>query len=98
MTTGSKPPQLSAAAAAAAIRNGSLSPTSLVEDLLRRIDELEPMLMAWVTIDKEGALAAANDSMIELEQSGPRSPLHGVPVGLKDIFYTAGLKLSLIHI
>lgn len=94
MTTGSKPHQLSAAAAAAAIRNGSLSPTSLVEDLLRRIDELEPMLMAWVTIDKEGALAAANDSMIELEQSGPRSPLHGVPVGLKDIFYTAGLKTT----
>jgi len=66
----------------------------LVEDLLRRIDELDPLLLAWVTIDKEGALAAAIDSAIELDKTGPRGPLHGVPVGLKDIFYTAGLKTT----
>ena len=94
MTTGSNPHRLSAAAAAVAIRNGSLSPTNLVEDLLRRIDELDPLLLAWVTIDKEGALAAAIDSAIELDKTGPRGPLHGVPVGLKDIFYTAGLKTT----
>lgn len=52
------------------------------------------MLQAWVTIDSEGALIAARASEIELEKSGPRSPLHGVPVGLKDIFYTAGLKTT----
>jgi aspartyl-tRNA(Asn)/glutamyl-tRNA(Gln) amidotransferase subunit A len=65
-----------------------------VEDLLRRIEELEPMLQAWVTVDSEGALATARASEIELEKSGPRGPLHGVPVGLKDIFYTAGLKTT----
>jgi len=94
LTTGLKPHQLSAAQVAAAIRTGALSPVSLVEDLLRRIDELEPVLLAWVTIDREGALAAATQSAIELEKSGPRGPLHGVPVGLKDIFYTAGLKTT----
>jgi aspartyl-tRNA(Asn)/glutamyl-tRNA(Gln) amidotransferase subunit A len=94
MTTGLKPHQLSAAQAAAAIRSGDLSPVTLVEDLLRRIDELEPMLQAWVTVDREGALATARASEIELEKSGPRGPLHGVPVGLKDIFYTAGIKTT----
>ncbi|SVD62300.1 uncharacterized protein METZ01_LOCUS415154, partial [marine metagenome] len=94
VTKGLKPHQLSAAQAAAAIRTGALSPVSLVEDLLRRIDELEPLLLAWVTVDREGALAAATQSAIELEKSGPRGPLHGVPVGLKDIFYTAGLKTT----
>ena len=94
MTTGLKPHQLSAAQAAAAIRSGDLSPVTLVEELLLRIEELEPMLQAWVTVDSEGALIAARASKIELEQSGPRSPLHGVPVGLKDIFYTAGLKTT----
>lgn len=94
MTTGLKPHQLSAAQAAAAIRSGDLSPVALVEDLLRRIEELEPTLLAWVTVDTEGALATAKASEIELEKSGPRGPLHGVPVGLKDIFYTAGLKTT----
>ena len=94
MTTGLKPHQLSAAQAAAAIRSGDLSPVTLVEELLLRIEELEPLLQAWVTVDSEGALIAARASKIELEQSGPRSPLHGVPVGLKDIFYTAGLKTT----
>ena len=94
MTTGLKPYQLSAAQAAAAIRSGDLSPMTLVEDLVQRIDELEPTLLAWVTVDREGALATAKASEIELEQSGPRGPLHGVPVGLKDIFYTAGLKTT----
>ncbi len=94
MTTGLKPHQLSAAQAAAVIRSGDLSPVTLVEDLLRRIEELEPQLLAWVTVDSEGALATARASEIELEKSGPRGPLHGVPVGLKDIFYTAGLKTT----
>jgi len=94
MTTGLQPYQLSAAKAAAAIRAGNLSPVTLVENLLKRIDELEPTLLAWVTVDREGALATAKASAIELERTGPRGPLHGVPVGLKDIFYTAGLKTT----
>ncbi len=91
MTTQPKPHELSAAQAAAAIREGRLSPVALVEALLARIDEHDGALQAWVTVDREGALAAARASAIELEISGPRGPMHGVPVGLKDIFYTAGL-------
>ena len=91
MTTQPLPHELSAAQAAAAIREGRLSPIDLVEALLARIDALDPALRAWVTVDRDGARAGARASAIELERSGPRGPLHGVPIGLKDIFYTAGI-------
>ncbi|CAI8016249.1 Glutamyl-tRNA(Gln) amidotransferase subunit A [Geodia barretti] len=91
MTTQPLPHELSAAQAAAAIREGRLSPVELVEALLARIDALDPALRAWVTVDRDGARAGARASAIELERSGPRGPLHGVPIGLKDIFYTAGI-------
>ena len=91
MTTQPLPHELSAAQAAAAIREGRLSPVELVEALLARIDALDPALRAWVTVDRDGARAGARASAIELERSGPRGPMHGVPIGLKDIFYTAGI-------
>ena len=91
MVAAQQPHELSAAQAAAAIREGRLSPGDLVEALLARIDALDPALRAWVTVDRDGARTAARASAIELERSGPRGPMHGVPIGLKDIFYTAGL-------
>ncbi len=47
-----------------------------------------------MTIDPEGVLNAARQRQRELEQDGPRGPVHGVPVGLKDIFYTVGMKTT----
>ncbi|MDE2900199.1 MAG: amidase [Chloroflexota bacterium] len=91
MATAQQPHELTAAQAATAIREGRLSPVELVEALLARIDAYEPALKAWVTVDRDGARAAAEASAAELERSGPRGPMHGVPVGLKDIFYTGGL-------
>ena len=77
-----------------AISEGAASSYRLVEALLERIERLEPQLTAWVTIDREGSLAAASALDKELESSGSRGPLHGVPVGLKDIFYTKDLKTT----
>ncbi len=77
-----------------AIHEGEISSYRLVEALLERIERLEPQLKAWVTIDREGALAAASSLDNELESSGLRGPLHGVPVALKDIFYTKDLKTT----
>ena len=54
-----QPHELSAAQAAAAIREGRLSPGDLVEALLARIDALDPALRAWVTVDRDGARTAA---------------------------------------
>ncbi len=85
------PFSLGVAAAAQEIRDKALSPVSLAESLLDRIDSLNPVLKAWVTIDREEVISAAQGLEKELNEKGPRGPLHGVPVGLKDIFYTEGM-------
>ncbi|MEE9149361.1 MAG: amidase, partial [Candidatus Tectomicrobia bacterium] len=76
------------------IKNRHLSPVELAESLLARIDNLDPALQAWVTLDREDIIATAQQRERELEQSAWRGPVHGVPVGLKDIFYTAGMKTT----
>ena len=88
------PHTLTIAAAAEQIRTRRLSPVDLVRSCLQRIDQLEPRLQAWVTIDRERALAAAQRCEEEIHRGQYRGPLHGVPIGIKDIFYTAGLKTT----
>ena len=83
--------ELSVAEAAVQIREGTLSPVALVESLLARIDALDGDLKAWVTIDREGVLSAARQREAEVLGGGALGPIHGVPVGLKDIFYTEGM-------
>ena len=85
---------LTLAQAAEQIRNGEISAVALTESLLDRIGTLEPTLKAWVTIDREDVLGLAEERDSELKEKGPRGPLHGIPVGLKDIFYTAGMKTT----
>ena len=88
-------PDLTAAQAAAQIRERRLSPVELVRALLDRIERLEPRLRAWVTLDAEGALAAAREAERAAGESGATlGPLHGVPVGLKDLYYTKGLRTT----
>ena len=82
---------LGVAAAAQKIRDKALSPVSLAESLLDRIDSLDPALKAWVTIDREDVIRTAQGLEKELNEKGPRGSIHGVPVGLKDIFYTQGM-------
>ena len=86
-----EPYELSVVDAAAQIREGNLSPVALAESLLARIDALEGDLQAWVTIDREAVLNTARQREAEVRQGGPLGLIHGVPVGLKDIFYTAGM-------
>ena len=86
-----EPYELSVSEAAAQISEGSLSPVDLVESLLARIDALNGDLKAWVTIDREEVLETARQREIAAQWGGPLGPIHGVPVGLKDIFYTAGM-------
>ena len=88
------PHLLTIAQASAEIASGRLTSQAFVEDLLARIDKLDTRLQSWVTVDAEGVLKAAYALDRELEISGPRSPLHGIPLGMKDIYYTAGLKTT----
>lgn len=86
--------ELTIAQIVAQTRQGTFSPVALTEFCLARIEALEPTLKAWVTVDPESALRQAKRAEGELERRGPRSPLHGVPVGLKDIYYTKGMRTT----
>lgn len=88
------PYSLSIAQAAEHIRTRQLSPVELVRSCLERIDQLEPRLQAWITVDREGALAAARQVQEDLAHGQYLGPLHGIPIGLKDIFYTKGLRTT----
>ena len=88
-------PRLTVTQAARLIKSGELSPVELVSRCLAVIEALEPRLKAWETIDRPGAMAAAREAEEEISRSGPRSALHGIPVGLKDIYFTAGMRTSM---
>ena len=90
-----QPYTLSIAAAAEQIRTGQLSPVDLVRSCLDRIGQLELQLKAWVTVDANAALSAAQECETAIRQGHYRGPLHGIPVGIKDIFFTAGVKTTM---
>jgi Asp-tRNA(Asn)/Glu-tRNA(Gln) amidotransferase A subunit family amidase len=83
---------LSIARAAAALRTGELTSHRLVTSCLERIDQLDDHIRAWATLDRQKALAAARSLDQELQEGKSRSLAHGIPVGIKDIFYTSGLR------
>jgi aspartyl-tRNA(Asn)/glutamyl-tRNA(Gln) amidotransferase subunit A len=71
--------------AAAAIRAGALTPVDLLEQCLERIDRYEPHVRAWVLVDRDGAREQALRLTDELKKGQNRGPLHGIPIGVKDI-------------
>ncbi len=83
-----------AAEAAGRIRAGSLSPVDLLTGCLKRIEAVDPVVKAWVHLDREDAVRAARQR--EIEAGGGRflGALHGVPLALKDIFDAAGLPTT----
>lgn len=86
--------ELSLTHAAEAIRAKELSPVELFESCLARVESLNPKLDAWATLTPEFGLEAAREAEREIARSGPRSPLHGIPYGAKDIFDTAGIRTA----
>jgi aspartyl-tRNA(Asn)/glutamyl-tRNA(Gln) amidotransferase subunit A len=72
--------------AAEAIRQRKATPVDLVEACLANIDRWEEKVRAWVFVDRDGALAEAKRLTDELGRGQYRGPLHGVPIGVKDIF------------
>ena len=82
---------LSATEAARLIRDGIISSEQLVEACLARIREVDPQVQAWAFLDADYALTQAH-ALDELRLSGRAiGPLHGVPIGLKDIFDTTDM-------
>jgi aspartyl-tRNA(Asn)/glutamyl-tRNA(Gln) amidotransferase subunit A len=85
---------LGVAEAAGAIAAKDLSPVELMKALLDRIAALDPQLNAFIRLDGEAALQAAKAAEAEATAGRLRGPLHGVPVGIKDIIDVAGLPTT----
>ena len=71
--------------AAGFIRRGELTPVELLEQCFARIDRYEERVRAWVYLDRERARAEAERLTAELKGGQNRGPLHGIPIGVKDI-------------
>ncbi len=81
-------------AAAAALRRREVSATELTEAALARIAERNPLINAYITVTAEAARDAARRADGELRAGVDRGPLHGIPVGVKDLFDVAGVPTT----
>jgi len=80
--------------AAELVRTKKASPVELTKACLARIEALNPALNCFITITAESALAQARAAEADLMKGKWRGPLHGVPIALKDLFDTAGVKTT----
>jgi Amidase len=85
---------MTATEAARAIAARKLSPVELMQALLERIGRLDPKLNVFIRLDGDAALDAARAAEAEIVSGHQRGPLHGVPVGIKDIIDVAGLPTT----
>ncbi|QQK74406.1 amidase [Salicibibacter cibarius] len=73
------------------IRSGDITPVELVNDCLDRIKEIDDKVLAWREVDEDRAIESAKLLSKEAREGKIRSPLHGIPIGVKDIFDVADL-------
>jgi len=85
---------LSIAEAARLIKSRKLSPVELAQAHLERIGELDGQLSAFITVTADLALKQARQAEREIAKRKYRGPLHGIPIGLKDIYNTKGILTS----
>lgn len=76
------------------IRARKSSPVDLVRECLDKIEEFNPALNAFITVTANSALAEAKWAEAEIHAGNWRGPLHGIPVGLKDLIDTAGVRTT----
>jgi aspartyl-tRNA(Asn)/glutamyl-tRNA(Gln) amidotransferase subunit A len=76
------------------LRRGEISPVEITRDSLARIEKLNPSLNAFITVMAESALAEARRAEGEIGRGEWRGALHGVPVALKDLIDTAGVRTT----
>ena len=76
------------------LRRKEVSPVELTNACLERIEQLNPALNAFITVMHDSALAQAHEAEAEITGGDWRGPLHGIPIGLKDLIDTAGVKTT----
>ncbi|HXG16300.1 MAG TPA: amidase [Calidithermus sp.] len=79
---------------AALIRSKAASPVEVTEAVLARIEALNPRLNAFCLVAADAARRAAREAEIAVMKQEPLGPLHGVPVSLKDVIFTRGLRTT----
>ena len=85
---------LSLAEASDLLRRKKVSPVDLTRACLGRVERLNPRLNAFITVMGEQALAAARAAERDIANGRWRGPMHGIPVALKDLFDTAGVRTT----
>ncbi len=76
------------------LRKRSISPVELTSDYLARIEKLNPTLNAFITVTADSALEQAHQAEKEIQRGHWRGPLHGIPLALKDLIDTAGVRTT----
>ena len=78
----------------ALIRKRQVSPVELTEAMLARIEKIDPKLHSYATVTPDVALGQAKAAEHEIGQGRWRGPLHGIPIGLKDLCFTKDIPTA----
>ena len=76
------------------LKGGKLSPVELTRAFLDRIDALDGQLHAYITVLGDSAMAAAGQAEAEIQRGGYKGPMHGIPIALKDLYDTEGVRTT----
>lgn len=76
------------------LRNGKLSPVELTRAFLERIEQLDGKLRAYITVLSDSAMSEARLAEAEILRGDYRGPLHGIPIALKDLYDTKGVRTT----
>jgi Asp-tRNA(Asn)/Glu-tRNA(Gln) amidotransferase A subunit family amidase len=76
------------------VRTKKVSPVEVTKECLSRIERLNLKLNAFITVTGESALAEARQAEAEIQRDHWRGPLHGIPIALKDLVDTAGVRTT----
>ena len=76
------------------VKSGEISPVEIIDAHLSRIRATEPVLNSFITVLADEAMTAARQAERDVRAGRYRGPLHGIPVGLKDLFNTSGVRTT----